>query len=125
MTDESEVTAQGQPRAPLPPGQKYCTTCGNVLAQAAEICPSCGVRQPGGASGYATEKSRTTAAILAFLLGGLGAHKSYLGQTAAGVLYLLFFWTLVPFFIAFVEFIILLTMSDDAFARKYGRPVAA
>lgn len=111
--------------APLPAGQKYCIACGNVLDARAELCPACGVRQPGGASGYVTDKSRVSAAILAFFLGGFGAHKFYLGQTGKGVLYLLFFWTLVPAIVAFVEFLILITMSDDAFAQKYGRPVTA
>ncbi len=114
--------AEAMPPA-LAPGQKYCSTCGNVLAQAAEICPRCGVRQPGGASGYHTTKSRISAALLAFFLGGFGAHKFYLGKTAQGFIYLLFFWTLIPPIIAFIEFIMLLVMSDDDFAQKYGQPV--
>ena len=38
-------------------------------------------------------KSRTTAAVLAILLGTLGIHKFYLGQKIKGVLYLLFSMT--------------------------------
>lgn len=34
-------------------------------------------------------KSKTTATLLAFFLGGLGAHKFYLGQTGQGILFLL------------------------------------
>ena len=37
-----------------------------------------------------------------------------------GILYLIFFWTFIPAIVAFVEFIILLTMSDEAFNQKYG-----
>lgn len=37
-----------------------------------------------------------------------------------GIVYLIFFWTFIPALIAFVEAIIYLTMSDDAFAAKYG-----
>ena len=66
-------------------------------------------------------KNRTTAAILAFFLGGIGVHKFYLGRTAAGVLYLIFCWTAIPAVIAFVEFIIFLTMSDEAFNAKYNQ----
>lgn len=58
--------------------------------------------------------------MLAFFLGGFGVHKFYLGRIGAGVLYLLFFWTFIPAIIAFIEMIIYITMSDEAFAAKYG-----
>jgi TM2 domain-containing membrane protein YozV len=57
--------------------------------------------------------------LLALFLGGFGIHKFYLGQTALGVLYLVFFWTFIPAIVAFVEAIILLSMSDDEFNRRY------
>jgi TM2 domain-containing membrane protein YozV len=60
------------------------------------------------------------AILLAFFLGGFGVHKFYLGRVAQGILYLIFFWTFIPAIVAFVEFIIYLTMSDEAFAHKYG-----
>jgi TM2 domain-containing membrane protein YozV len=66
-------------------------------------------------------KSKTTAALLAFFLGGFGIHQFYLGNTGKGVAYLLFFWTLIPSIIAFIDFIILLTKSDDDFNAKYNR----
>ena len=65
-------------------------------------------------------KSKTTAAIFAFFLGGIGAHKFYLGQTGKGILYLLFFWTYIPSIIAFIEMIMLLTMSEQDFNMRYN-----
>lgn len=65
-------------------------------------------------------KNKTTAAILAFFLGGIGVHRFYLGQTGLGILYLLFSWTFIPFLIAFIDFICFLVMSDDAFNKKYN-----
>ena len=82
----------------------------------AEICPKCGVRQRRAAG----QKSRVTAVLLAFFLGGIGAHKFYLGRVGQGILYLLFCWTFIPAIIAFVEFIIYLCMSDESFTAKYG-----
>ncbi len=51
--------------------------------------------------------------LLAFFLGGLGAHKFYAGKTGLGILYLLFCWTFIPGFIALIEFIIGLTKPAD------------
>ena len=65
-------------------------------------------------------KNKTLAAILALFLGGLGIHKFYLGKTAAGILYLLFCWTLIPAILAFVDFLILIFMSDNNFNAKYN-----
>ena len=48
-------------------------------------------------------KDGTTAVLLALFLGGLGAHKFYLGQAGLGVLYLLFCWTFIPAIVALFE----------------------
>ncbi len=65
-------------------------------------------------------KNKITAALLAFFLGGFGAHKFYLGETTQGILYLLFFWTCIPAFIALIEFCVLLGISEEAFNKKYN-----
>jgi TM2 domain-containing membrane protein YozV len=118
----------------LSPNKKHCYACASVLDMRAELCPRCGVRQPvvpGMPHGQlaiasvpvmspaTTSKSKTAAILFAFFLGGIGIHKFYLGQVASGIVYLLFFWTFIPAFIAFIEFIVLLTMSEDTFARRY------
>jgi TM2 domain-containing membrane protein YozV len=68
-------------------------------------------------------KSRGTAAVLALLLGGIGAHKFYLGRGGQGVLYLVFCWTFIPALIALVDFVMLLVMSDESFNRAYNSAV--
>lgn len=111
-------------QAEVKPGadEQYCSSCGEVIKKQAEICPECGVRQQDSSkpsSSGGSQKSRTTAGILALFLGGIGTHHFYLGNTMRGVLYLLFFWTFIPAIIAFVEGVLYLTKSDEEFQRKY------
>ncbi len=97
---------------------KFCSNCGKLIANQAELCVNCGVRQsfamPGG-------KSRIAAGILAILLGGLGVHKFYMGKIGMGILYLLFCWTIIPGIVGLVEGIIYLCESDAAFAHRLNR----
>lgn len=65
-------------------------------------------------------KSRGVAILLALLLGGVGAHKFYLGRLGWGVVYLLFCWTFIPAIIALIEAIIYLVTNEEDFHRKYG-----
>lgn len=65
-------------------------------------------------------KDKTTAAILAFFLGGVGAHKFYLGRAGTGLLYLVFCWTLIPGFLALIDFLILALMDQEEFHRRYN-----
>lgn len=66
-------------------------------------------------------KTKGTAAVLALLGGGIGIHKFYLDQPGQGLLYLVFCWTFIPAFIAFIEFFVYLMMSDAEFDRRYNR----
>lgn len=69
-------------------------------------------------------KSKTTAAVLAFFLGGIGLHRFYLNQTGLGIVYLIFCWTLIPVLIAFIDFIVFLVMSENSFNEKYNRNIS-
>ncbi|MCY3067841.1 TM2 domain-containing protein [Aerococcus loyolae] len=51
--------------------------------------------------------------VLAFLLGGIGAHKFYAHKYLLGILYLVFVWTYIPALIALIEAIIALTKKAD------------
>ena len=48
-------------------------------------------------------KDELVGVLLALFLGGFGIHKFYMGETGAGVLYLIFSWTGIPWIIGFIE----------------------
>lgn len=101
--------------------ESFCRSCGEIIKKEAEICPKCGVRQKSvSISGSNNEKDKVVAGILGILLGGIGAHKFYLGNIGLGILYLCFSWTFIPSIIGIIEGIIYLTMTDEAFKAKYG-----
>ena len=65
-------------------------------------------------------KSKGRACLLAFFFGGFGVHKFYLEKPGVGVLYALFFWTLIPSLFAFIDLIIMLCTPDEIWKEKYG-----
>ncbi len=65
-------------------------------------------------------KRKTTAVALAFFTGWLGGHKFYLGESTAGFIYLLWFWTFIPLLISWYEAIVLLEMSITSFNMTYN-----
>jgi TM2 domain-containing membrane protein YozV len=69
-------------------------------------------------------RNKITAALLAFFFGWFGVHKFYLGEGVAGVMYLLFCWTMIPGLIAFFEFFGLLLTSDQVFDARYNGGVS-
>ena len=69
---------------------------------------------------YRGDKSRTTAGILAIILGDFGAHHFYLRRPGLGILYLIFFWTWIPSIIGLIEGITYLCMRDRDFDQKYN-----
>ena len=57
--------------------------------------------------------SKLVYALLAILIGSLGAHKFYAGKMGTGILFLLFSWTFIPGIIGFIEGIISLFAQED------------
>ena len=102
---------------------KFCKDCGAKIPKKAEICPKCGVRQMNSVSStlsnITTDKNKTTAGVLALILGGIGIHKFYLGQTGKGILYILLCWTGIPGLLALIEGIQILCMNEEKFKAKY------
>jgi TM2 domain-containing membrane protein YozV/Tfp pilus assembly major pilin PilA/ribosomal protein L40E len=92
---------------------KKCAECGATLSSKAEVCPKCGAGQGDG------KVNKTALLLLTFFLGGFGLHKFYLGKWVQGIFYVLFFWTLIPGLIAFVEFIIYACTSAARLSEKY------
>ena len=51
----------------------------------------------------AVRKSESTGILLAFFLGGVGAHHFYLGEAVLGIVYVVFCWTFIPVIVSLVE----------------------
>jgi len=66
-----------------------------------------------------SDRRRVTAALLAFFLGGIGAHKFYLGRSGEGLLYLLLCWTGIPAILGLIDGIGYLSTDDVTFAYRY------
>jgi len=65
-------------------------------------------------------KNKGVAILLALFLGGLGAHKFYLGKSGQGILYLVFVWTFVPSILAFIDMIIYICTNENDWNQKYN-----
>ena len=88
--------------------------------------PGAGYGQPAYGTGVAP-KSKTTAALLAFFLGGLGIHNFYLGYTTRGIIQLVLTLTFIGAIVsavwAFIEFILILMRSGSYACDAQGRPL--
>lgn len=82
-----------------------------------------------GSVGFAHRgKSKTTAALLGFLLGGIGLHRFYLGSWGLGIIYLILLWVLpgAGLVLGILEAIRFFAMKQPAFDAAYNyRPVTA
>jgi TM2 domain-containing membrane protein YozV len=97
--------------------KKFCHGCGVETSPAQVICIKCGVSISAGSTG----KKKVPAGVLGILLGGIGAHKFYLGSWGWGIVYILLCWLYVPAVIGLIEGIIYLTMDEAQFDEKYNR----
>jgi len=114
---------------PVAVSTKFCYACGAELDLRVEVCPHCGVGQPmqpflRGGRRAKREKSKGGATLLALTLGGVGAHRFYLGQPKIGIAMLLLSWTFLPVLAGWVDFVRFTFMSDRDFATRYGRQTA-
>ena len=64
--------------------------------------------------------NKNVAVILASWLGIFGAHKFYLNEREKGILFAVFFWTLIPMMLSIIDAILLLTMKEEVFDYKYN-----
>lgn len=125
--------------APIDPGATECKFCGEkiVTQQAAQQIntqqmaftqqpqPQVIIQQAAPQQVYVTGinpawpvKSKVAAGVLGILLGGIGAHKFYLGKIGMGILYLVFCWTGIPEVVGFIEGIMYLCSNDENFQLK-------
>ncbi len=65
-------------------------------------------------------KEKNVAGLLALFLGWLGFHRFYLGQVGRGLLYLFFCWFPLVWIIALVDAILLFSMDERVFHRRYS-----
>ncbi len=72
-----------------------------------------------------TDRNRFVAALLAFFLGLLGAHRFYTGRTGSGIVMLVLTITVVGMLVSapwsLIDAIRYLIMSDREFAERYNR----
>ena len=112
-----------------------CLHCGTPLRRewaARGICVECQARPRVPMRRSATQlqpirkfRNRTIAAVTAFFFGGLGIHKFYLGNALAGLVYLLFCWTLIPSLVGMFEGIRYALMNEGEFQRRYAGWIGA
>jgi len=110
---------------------KYCHACAAPIDVRAQICPKCGVGQPGMQFPHAERELREAsskklaAGMTAIFLGYLGIHKFILGMTTpglimAGVSVATCGIGAFPMgIIGVIEGIIYLTKSDEEFYELY------
>ena len=120
MTQANQAAANpyAPPASAPAPGHKQCDSCGADILAKAEICPKCGVRQH-------THVSKAVLLLLTFFFGFLGAHRFYLRNWGLGTLYLVFFWTFIPWLVSLVEFVVFCFTSSERLNEKYSSSAVA
>ena len=118
----------------------FCQNCGTEFANDAAFCPSCGTASgtttaPGASAAQPANQTSVNVTIQAprrNKAGGqdglrssrhiprrFGIHHFYAGKTGAGVVSILFCWTFIPAIVGFIQGIVALCKTADAYGNIY------
>ncbi len=104
-------------------GDKYCQNCGAETNPFADVCVKCGaklIKYEEKTQSTAPDKNKTTAAVLAILLGSIGAHKFYMGYNKEGVEQILLSLLCgIGWILGIIEGIIYISKSEADFQATY------
>jgi len=99
-------------------GTSFCVHCGARTLPERRYCPGCGK----ACAGTRFRRSKATAAALAFLFGGIGLHKFYLGSWGWGLVYIaILLVSGLSVLLGIAEGIHFVTMEAEEFGRRYNR----
>lgn len=106
----------------LADGSGRCRYCGAIVPGMARPMPNVYEQQiyNVGNNFQAGRKDKVVALIITFFFGSVGGQYFYYGNYVAGIICLLFCWTLIPTIWSLIYFFILLGMSDQTFNEKYN-----
>ncbi|QEE17202.1 TM2 domain-containing protein [Promethearchaeum syntrophicum] len=65
-----------------------------------------------------SDPQQNISGLLALVVGDLGVHKFYMGDTTLGIIYLCLSWTFIPGILSFIEGIMILTESKTDFEKR-------
>ena len=104
----------------------FCKKCGADIGDA-KFCPKCGEPSgdaPAAPTGPAPAPvyqgktvNKIAYALIAIFLGCIGIHRFYAGKWLSGIMYLLFFWTGIPWILGIIEGIVAITRDDDGYGN--------
>ena len=108
----------------------YCSHCGTKLSEGAKFFPQSGIatdshivyiQSPQQDIYVHARRSKGLAMTLCFFGGWFGLHEFYLRKYFSGTLYLLFCWSLIPFFLSIIDFILLFLTPNNTFHKMYDK----
>ncbi|MCJ7443669.1 MAG: zinc ribbon domain-containing protein [Methanotrichaceae archaeon] len=107
-----------QNKRPAGKSKMFCHNCGAEIDINAEICPKCGVRQKSGGVSTTGEKSPIVAAVLSFLIPGLG--QMYVGKMKRGLVLLAAALLLLVTGVGYI--VVMIASIYDAYKLAEGEP---